>query len=176
MSSCAPPPASRRSFDHVIVATHSDQALALLADPSRAEREILGAIRYQPNTAVLHTDAGMLPPLRRAWASWNFQRPVDDRRVATVTYHMNRLQNLESRHEICLTLNRTDEIRPDAILARIEYAHPVFDREAMRAQQRHAEISDRDRTSYCGAYWGYGFHEDGVTSARRVCADLGVPW
>jgi predicted NAD/FAD-binding protein len=164
------------TFDHVIVATHSDQALALLADPSRAEREILGAIRYQPNTAVLHTDAGMLPPLRRAWASWNFQRPVDARRVATVTYHMNRLQNLESRHEICLTLNRTDEIRPDAILAAIEYAHPVFDREAMRAQQRHAEISHRDRTSYCGAYWGYGFHEDGVTSARRVCADLGVPW
>ena len=164
------------TFDHVIVATHSDQALALLADPSRAEREVLGAIRYQPNTAVLHTDATMLPPLRRAWASWNFQRPLDDRRVATVTYHMNRLQNLESRHEICLTLNRTDEIRPDAILARIEYAHPVFDRDAMRAQQRHAEISDRDRTSYCGAYWGYGFHEDGVTSARRVCADLGVPW
>ena len=103
----------------------------------------------------------------RAWASWNYQRPVDDAPCgATVTYHMNRLQNLESRHEICLTLNRTDEIRPDAILASIEYAHPVFDRAAMRAQQRHAEISDRDRTSYCGAYWGYGFHEDGVASAR----------
>ena len=161
-------------FDHVVVATHSDQALALLSDPSPSERAILGAFRYQPNTAVLHTDERMLPPLRRAWASWNYHRPTEDGEVAAVTYHMNRLQNIRSRHEICVTLNRVDEIAPEAVLATIPYSHPVFDRAAIAAQQRHSEISGQGRTSYCGAYWGYGFHEDGVASAQRVCAELGV--
>ncbi len=163
-------------FDHVIVATHSDQALALLSDPSPSERAILGAFRYQANTAVLHTDERMLPPLRRAWASWNYHRPAEDGEVAAVTYHMNRLQSIRSRHEICVTLNRVNEIAPDAVLATIPYSHPVFDRGAIAAQQRHSEISGQRRTSYCGAYWGYGFHEDGVASAERVCAELGVRW
>jgi uncharacterized protein len=161
-------------FDHVVVATHSDQALALLSDPSPSERAILGAFRYQPNTAVLHTDARMLPPLRRAWASWNYHRPAEDSEVAAVTYHMNRLQSIRSRHEICLTLNRVDEIAPETVVATIPYSHPVFDRGAIAAQQRHSEISGQQRTSYCGAYWGYGFHEDGVASAQRVCAELGA--
>lgn len=163
-------------FDHVVVATHSDQALALLGDPSPSERAILGAFRYQANTAVLHTDERMLPPLRRAWASWNYHRPAEDGDVAAVTYHMNRLQGIRSRHEICVTLNRGDEIARDAVLATIPYSHPVFDRGAVAAQQRHSEISGQRRTSYCGAYWGYGFHEDGVASAQRVCAELGVRW
>jgi predicted NAD/FAD-binding protein len=118
----------------------------------------------------------MLPPLRRAWASWNYHRPAEDGEVAAVTYHMNRLQNIRSRHEICVTLNRLDEIAPETIVATIPYSHPVFDRGAIAAQQRHSEISGQLRTSYCGAYWGYGFHEDGVASAQRVCAELGVRW
>lgn len=163
-------------FDHVVVATHSNQALSILGDPTPAERSLLGAIRYQPNRAVLHTDARMLPPTRRAWASWNFHRPHEPRQESTVTYYMNQLQHLDSRHPICVTLNRDDEIRPESVLATIPYAHPVFDRDALRAQQRHGEISGRNHTSYCGAYWGYGFHEDGVASARKVCEALGVTW
>ena len=161
-------------FDHVVVATHSDQALALLSDPSPSERAILGAFRYQPNTAVLHTDARMLPPLRRAWASWNYHRPAQDGEVAAVTYHMNRLQALSADREFCVTLNRTDAVDPAKVIRKIEYQHPVFTRAGVGAQRRHGEISGRGRTHYCGAYWGWGFHEDGVVSALRACAPFGV--
>ncbi len=164
------------TFDQVIVATHSPQALMLVADLSSAEREILGAIRYQTNEAVLHTDTAMLPGPRRAWASWNYYRPQADRGAATLTYLLNRLQNIDSRHQICVTLNRTGDIRPERIVARIDYEHPVFDQCALRAQGRLAEINGRDRVWFCGAYWGNGFHEDGVSSARNVCAALGVEW
>ncbi len=161
-------------FDEVVIATHSDQALAMLADPSDREREILRAIPYQRNEAVLHTDTGMLPQRRRAWASWNYHlsTPAQDR--TTVTYHMNRLQSLRAEREFCVTLNRTADIDPAAIIRRIDYAHPVFTGAGIRAQARVAEISGRRRTHYAGAYWGWGFHEDGVVSARRVAEHFGV--
>jgi predicted NAD/FAD-binding protein len=162
------------TFDHVIMATHSDQALQLLSDPTRAEREVLGAITYQPNLAVLHTDTRLLPRNRRAWASWNYHRVEGSESQATLTYHLNRLQSITSRQEFCVTLNRPDAIEPGTILASIEYAHPVFDTAAVRAQQRHDDISGHDGLWYCGAYWRYGFHEDGVQSALRVCRTFGV--
>jgi predicted NAD/FAD-binding protein len=161
-----------KSFDHVVVASHSDQALAMLADASPAEREILGAIPYQPNEAVLHTDAALLPRRRRAWASWNFHLEPEPAGRTTVTYHMNRLQALDSREELCVTLNRTEAIDPARVIATIPYAHPVFTRAGVAAQGRWSEISGHDRTHYCGAYWGWGFHEDGVASALRVCEAL----
>ncbi len=165
-------------FDHVILATHSDQALQLLADPSPVERDILGAIRYQPNQATLHTDQRLMPRHRRAWASWNYHRtPVDTGR-ATVTYYLNRLQGIESNVPILLTLNRDADIDPALVLGRFEYDHPVLDATAVRAQRRHEEISGRNGTSFAGAYWRYGFHEDGVQSALAVCRALGAeaPW
>ena len=161
-------------FDAVVIATHSDQALGLLRDPSDREREILGAIPYQPNQAILHTDAAMLPRARRAWASWNYHLRPDPSGPPTVTYHMNRLQSLQADVELCVTLNRTDEIDPARILGRFDYAHPMFTHAGIAAQRRHGEISGQRRTHYCGAYWGSGFHEDGVQSAVRVTRELGV--
>ncbi len=161
-------------FDHVVIATHSDQALALLSDPSPAEREILGAIPYQPNEAVLHTDTRMLPRRRRAWASWNYHLLADQHGRAAVTYHMNRLQSLRSRRQFCVTLNRTASIDPRSVIATIAYAHPVFTAAGVAAQQRVGEISGVNRTHFCGAYWGWGFHEDGVRSAVRVSRSFGA--
>jgi uncharacterized protein len=160
-------------FDQVIMATHSDQALAILADASRSEREILGAIPYQQNEAVLHTDAAMLPQRRRAWASWNYHLLGRAGRGATVTYHLNRLQALESRQQFCVTLNLSDRIDPARILHRVGYSHPVYTPAGADAQRRLTEISGRGRTHFCGAYWGWGFHEDGVTSGLRVAEALG---
>jgi len=161
-------------FDEVVIATHSDQALAMLADPSDREREILRAVPYQRNEAVLHTDTRMLPRRRRAWASWNYHLSTPARDRTTMTYHMNRLQSLRAEREFCVTLNRTAEIDPAAIIRRIDYAHPVYTGAGIRAQARVAEISGRRRTHYAGAYWGWGFHEDGVVSARRVAEHFGV--
>jgi predicted NAD/FAD-binding protein len=156
-------------FDEVVLATHSDQALKMLADPSDREHELLGAIPYQPNEAVLHTDARLLPRRRRAWASWNYHLLEEPPGKTTVTYHMNRLQNLATSTQFCVTLNRTEAIEPDAIIRKIEYAHPVYTAAGEAAQRRHDEISGRHtRTHYCGAYWGWGFHEDGVNSGIRV--------
>jgi predicted NAD/FAD-binding protein len=159
-------------FDHVVLATHSDQALRLLSDPSLPEREVLGAIRYQPNRATLHTDDRLLPRSRRAWASWNYHRLADQPQQATLTYRLASLQGIESAHEILVTLNRDDAIRDDRVLGRFDYAHPVFDVAAIAAQRRHEEINGNRSTWFCGAYWGYGFHEDGVQSALRVCRRL----
>jgi predicted NAD/FAD-binding protein len=158
-------------FDAVVIAAHSDQALAMLADPTPAEVEVLGAIPYQRNEAVLHTDSRVLPRRRRAWASWNFHLDQEPSARTTVTYHMNRLQSLESATQLCVTLNRGEAIDPAAVIRTIGYAHPVFTREGVAAQGRWGEIS-RGRTYYCGAYWGFGFHEDGVASALRVCERL----
>lgn len=159
-------------FDAVVIATHSDQALALLADSSERERELLGAIPYQRNEAVLHTDRSLLPRRRRAWASWNFHLGADATGRCTVTYHMNRLQSLCADREFCVTLNRTEAIDPDQIIQKVQYAHPVYTPAGVAAQARHHEISGRNRTHYCGAYWGWGFHEDGVNSALRVVREL----
>jgi uncharacterized protein len=155
-------------FDEVVLATHADQALALLADATDAEREILGSIPYQPNEAVLHTDLRMLPHRRRAWASWNYHLLEEPGERATVTYHCNRLQALHADREFCVTLNRSEAIDPARVIRRIPYAHPVYTPDSVRAQRRVGEISGRHRTHYCGAYWGWGFHEDGVRSALRV--------
>ena len=161
------------TFDHVVLATHSDQSLALLSDPSDAEREILGAIRYQPSAVTLHTDDSLLPRSRRAWASWNY-RVGDESAGATVTYHMNQLQSITSRHQICVSLNQDELIDPRRILGRYDYSHPVLDGAAIAAQRRVSEIDGQRGTSFCGAYWGYGFHEDGLQSALRVCRNFGL--
>jgi uncharacterized protein len=162
-------------FDEVVLATHSDQALRLLADPSDREHELLGAIPYQPNEAVLHTDARMLPRRRRAWASWNYHLLEDPPGKTTVTYHMNRLQSLDSREQFCVTLNRSEAIDPSKVIRTISYAHPVYTAAGAAAQARHDEISGRHtRTHFCGAYWGWGFHEDGVKSGVRVAERFGA--
>jgi predicted NAD/FAD-binding protein len=161
-------------FEEVVIATHSDQALALLADPNEREHEILGALPYQHNEAVLHTDVRMLPRRRRAWASWNYHLLEHPHDRATVTYHMNRLQSLQAERELCVTLNRTAAIDPAKVLRTIPYAHPVYTLAGVRAQARRAEICGRNHTHYCGAYWGWGFHEDGVRSALKVAERFGA--
>jgi len=152
-------------FDAVFLACHSDQALALLADASPAEREVLGAIHYTRSEAVLHTDASVLPRNRKCWGSWNYRVPKDPRRAVAVTYHMNRLQGLDAPVEYCVTLNDGETVAPEHVLARYRYEHPVFDLAAVAAQRRHAEIDGARGTYFCGAYWRNGFHEDGVVSA-----------
>jgi len=159
-------------FDQVVIATHSDRALALLADPSPAEREILGAIPYQRNETVLHTDRSLLPRRRAAWSSWNFHLGERPGERTTVTYWMNNLQRLRAGREYLVTLNRSEAIDPAKVLRRLVYDHPVYTREGVRAQGRYAEIGGVRRTHYCGAYWGWGFHEDGVRSAERACAAI----
>jgi uncharacterized protein len=159
-------------FDQVVVATHSDQALELLSDPSPAERDVLGAIRYQDNRATLHTDVGLLPANRRAWASWNYHRVADRPGRATLTYRLRSLQGTASDDELLITLNRDDAVDPSTVLRSFDYAHPVYDRGAIAAQARHEELNGQNRTWFAGAYWGYGFHEDGVESARVVCRRL----
>jgi predicted NAD/FAD-binding protein len=160
-------------FDQVVVATHSDQALAMLADPSKAEREVLGAIPYQRNEAVLHTDVSLMPRRRAAWSSWNFHLTPEPATGTTVTYWMNHLQRLRTPEQYFVTLNRSGEIDPAKVIRKIAYDHPVYTKEGVAAQARHAEISNAARrTHYCGAYWGWGFHEDGVVSAIRACESL----
>lgn len=162
------------AFDAVILACHSDQALALLTDPSPAEREVLGAIRYRENDVVLHTDERLLPGHRRAWAAWNYRVPDAADAPVAVTYNMNLLQRLQAPVTFCVTLNQSELVDDSSVLRRLRYAHPVFDARALRAQQRHAEISGVRRTWYAGAWWRHGFHEDGVRSALRVAADFGI--
>ena len=161
-------------FDEVVIATHSDQALAMLADPSEAEREILGSIPYQRNEATLHTDVSLLPRRRCAWSSWNFHLTEQPAGRTTVTYWMNHLQRLRAEREFLLTLNRAEQIDPAKVLRSFSYEHPVYTAEGVRAQAQHGEISGVRRTHYCGAYWGWGFHEDGVLSAQRACERVGA--
>lgn len=159
-------------FDHVILACHADQALELVGDATSTEREILGHFPYEANEAVLHTDTSVLPRSRRAWASWNYHLSAAAETRAAVTYDMNILQGIESKHVFCVSLNESG-INPERVIRRIQYHHPVFKPGRSRAQKRHAELIQQNRTSYCGAYWGFGFHEDGVTSAVRVCESFG---
>jgi predicted NAD/FAD-binding protein len=161
------------TFDHVVVATHSDQALRLLgAGATDTERSVLGAIPYQRNEAILHTDIALLPRRRRAWASWNYHLLSEPTGQVAVTYHLNRLQALTAREQFCVTLNRTEAIDPTTIIRKIDYAHPVYTSAGIKAQARHAEIDGRNRTSFCGAWWGSGFHEDGAASGVRVAERL----
>lgn len=161
-------------FDEVILACHSDQALSLLADPLVSETEVLRAFPYGKNVATLHTDASVLPRRRRAWASWNYRIPADDRSDVSVSYYMNLLQNLESRHSFCVTLNGAADVDSTKILRQFRYSHPIYTTQRAVAQLRHSELIRASRTSYCGAYWGNGFHEDGVNSALAVCRAFGV--
>ncbi|MGC9221298.1 MAG: NAD(P)/FAD-dependent oxidoreductase [Solirubrobacteraceae bacterium] len=162
-------------FDQVVIATHSDQALKLLADASWREREILSLIPYQENEVVLHTDVSLLPRRRSAWASWNYHLTNEPRERTNVTYHLNRLQQLDDERQFCVTLNLGERINPERVIKRINYAHPVYTPEGVAAQARFQEISGpAGRTHFCGAYWGWGFHEDGVRSALRVAESFGV--
>jgi predicted NAD/FAD-binding protein len=162
-------------FDQVVFACHSDQALGMIADPSAEELDILGAITYQRNDVVLHTDSSVLPSNRRAWAAWNYFIPQHSTEPVSVTYNMNVLQNFDEAPEtFCVTLNRSQDIDPERIIKRFDYAHPVFTLEAVAAQKRYDEIGGHNRSHFCGAYWFNGFHEDGVSSALRVTQALGV--
>jgi len=160
-------------YDELVIATHADQALAMLSDPSQAERELLGATAYQPNEAVLHTDESLLPRRRAAWASWNFHLDAAAGGRTALTYWMNNLQRLRSHTNFCVSLNMAARIDPGKIISTIGYAHPVFTPESVAAQPRHHEISGVGRTHYCGAYWGWGFHEDGVVSALAALERVG---
>jgi len=170
----------RQQFDHVVFACHSDQSLKILGDEATSlERELLLQFPYQKNIAVLHTDPSVLPRNAKAHASWNYHiGPSETGQAATVTYNMNILQNLESRHSLNVTLNSDHSIDQSRVIDRFVYHHPVYTTQRQSAQQRHHELIDRNRTSFCGAYWRNGFHEDGVVSAIRVCRRLGVspPW
>ena len=159
-------------FDAVVLACHSDQALAMLDEPTQVEREILGAIPYQENETILHTDASVLPRAKRAWAAWNYHIPREARDRVAVTYDMNILQGLEAPETFCVSLNYSDRINPDRILKRLTYHHPAYTPAGIAAQARHAEISGINRTYYAGAYWGFGFHEDGVKSGLRVAEQI----
>lgn len=165
---------STERHDAVVLACHSDQALRMLADPSRAEREILSAIPYQPNEAVLHVDDSVLPRTKRAWAAWNVHLSEQARAHVAVTYDMNILQGLDAPVTFNVTLNDDGRIDPSKVLQRISYHHPVFDRAGFAAQKRFGEISGVRGTYYCGAWWGWGFHEDGVNSALAVARQFGI--
>ncbi|NOT32687.1 MAG: NAD(P)-binding protein [Candidatus Eisenbacteria bacterium] len=155
------------TVDEVILACHGDDALSLLEDPTPAEREILGAVRYQTNEVVLHTDTSLLPRTRKAWASWNYHvRP--DRDLATVTYDLNRLQGLRSTTRYCVTLNETESVDPSRIIRRFSYSHPQYSLDWVRLRKQRDRIQGVHKAWFCGAYFGNGFHEDGVRSAAEV--------
>jgi len=159
-------------FDAVVIAAHANQALAMLDDPSEAERDILGKLPYQANEAALHTDIRLLPRRRRAWAAWNYRLLPEDRGRAAVTYNMNILQGLNAPETFCVTLNQTEAIDPAKVIRRIDYHHPLFTLDGVRAQARRGEINGVNRVYFCGAYWRNGFHEDGVVSAMEAVRPL----
>lgn len=168
--------ADEQRFDQVVMACHSDQALALLASPTEAERAVLSAIRYQVNDTVLHTDQRLLPKRRAAWAAWNALIFAEPDQPCTVTYHMNQLQSLDAPVAFCVTLNCSDRIDPSKIIARMRYEHPIYTQQSVAAQSKRDQINGTDRIWYAGAYWGWGFHEDGMRSAVDVARGLGVRW
>jgi len=168
-------------FDDVVIAAHADQALRLLADPDPRERALLGAFAYQQNRAVLHSDPALMPRRRGAWASWNYLTPRCEGNSdgLSVTYWMNRLQPIGSSKQIFVTLNPYREPVPGTILKEVEYSHPIFDRRSEQAQKDLWSLQGRRNTWFCGAYFGWGFHEDGLQSGLAVAEDLGGlrrPW
>ena len=167
---------SEETFDQVVFACHSDQALSLLADSSQDEKDILSAIPYRNNDVVLHTDTSLLPKAELAWSSWNYHLGADQSKPATLSYNMNILQHFSSDTTYVVTLNQTDMIAPDKIIGSFKYAHPTFTLEGIKAQDRWSEINGVNNTWFCGAYWRNGFHEDGCWSGVRVANGLGVTW
>ncbi|MEH0370666.1 NAD(P)/FAD-dependent oxidoreductase [Vibrio mimicus] len=162
-------------FDEVIFACHSDQALAMLSEPTAKEQQLLSALAYQANEVVLHTDTRLLPKRKAAWASWNYWLKGEanqETRLPSLTYNMNILQHIEASQTFCVTLNSSDDIDPSKVLRRFTYHHPVFSLPAIEAQQAKAQISGENHTWFCGAYWHNGFHEDGVRSALDVVTRL----
>lgn len=155
-------------FDKVIIAAHADQALRILDQPSETEVAILGGIGFQDNEMHLHTDVSLLPENPQAWASWNVRVGPELKQQCTVSYHMNTLQNLSSSEELIVSLNSGQSIDPKKVLVHRRYAHPIYNLSTLNAQRRWDEVTDLQHTFYCGAYWGWGFHEDGVSSALRV--------
>ena len=151
-------------FDVVFFACHSDQALNMIAQPTAPEKQVLGAIKYQDNEVLLHTDASIMPKRKSAWAAWNYHLLAGDQSRVPVTYNMNILQSLDAEDQFCVTLNNSDAIDPSKVLKRLNYQHPIYTKASVAAQARQAEING-DRFYFCGAYWRYGFHEDGVHSA-----------
>lgn len=168
--------AGSERFDQVVLACHSDQALRLLADASGDEHAVLGAIGYQPNEVVLHTDASLLPRQRKAWAAWNAFVPGTAEAPCTVSYCMNLLQGIDAPEPLVVTLNRSEAIDPARVLRRLNYHHPVYTPQSVAAQQQRGRIQGVNRTWFAGAYWGWGFHEDGMRSAVEVASALGVDW
>ena len=163
---------SRESFDHVVLAAHSDQSLRLLADASETERAVLAGVRYQPNRAILHTDVRLMPAERRAWSSWNYSSNGGDEPAVSVTYWLNRLQPLPFATPVFVSLNPLREPDPATVLAEFDYAHPVFDAGAIAAQRQLPAVQGEDGVWFAGAWTGYGFHEDGLTSGLAVAARL----
>ncbi|MEM7338177.1 MAG: FAD-dependent oxidoreductase [Actinomycetota bacterium] len=163
-------------FDRVVLCCHSDDALRMLADATDTERAVLGAIGYRTNTATLHTDVALLSPQRRAWAAWNYDRLGPDDADPAVTYDLTTLQRLPGEHRYLVTLNSDARIDPASILHQVTYRHPEFNRAATDAQARFDEIDGTRGVHYAGAYWGYGFHEDGMVAGLRACERIGVTW
>lgn len=162
------------SFDQVVMSTHANQTLSILESPSVLENEILSNFRYRPNNVLLHTDTSILPKNKLAWASWNYYLPNVERERVAVTYDMNILQSINSPETFLVSLNMDDLIDPKKVLKKINYSHPIFDLGASNSQKRWSEISGKNRIHYAGAYWGNGFHEDGVKSAFEVARTLGA--
>ncbi len=168
-------------FDHIIFACHSDEALALLRDPTESEKAILGAIHYSPNKAVLHRDVSLMPHRHKAWASWNYMSEKGQEgsaAPASVTYWMNRLQNIDRQYPLFVSLNPVQEPDPHLVFQTFDYMHPLYNKPALDAQKKLDRLQGVQNTWFCGAYFGYGFHEDGLTSGLNVCKQLGLtpPW
>ena len=161
------------NFDSVIFATHSNQSLAMLDAPTKAEIEILSAIKYQKNDALLHYDDSILPKRKNAWSSWNYLLDEDQSKAVALTYNMNILQSLKSDRTFCVSLNSGNLVDESKVIKELSYDHPLFTTSSINAQSRKHEISGKNNTYYCGAYWRNGFHEDGVMSALDVCKDFG---
>jgi uncharacterized protein len=167
----------REGFDHVVLACHADQALALIERPTPSERSVLGGFRYLANRAVLHRDPRLMPRRKGVWSSWNYLSDGlgrDDDAGVAVTYWLNRLQGIDPKCLLLQTLNPRREPNPESVIAEFTYEHPQYDRATLAAQRRRGEIQGRDRLWFCGAHWGYGFHEDGLRSGFEVAAELGI--
>jgi predicted NAD/FAD-binding protein len=165
---------SAHTCDHVVIAAHADQALAMLAEPSVEEADLLGSWRYSVNDTWLHTDSALMPRRSAAWASWNYLMTDASRESASLTYHLNRLQGLDADREYLVTLNPENEPASESVIRRLSYSHPIFTRQSVETQSELPRINGRNRTHFCGAYFGNGFHEDGLASAVAVADDLGV--
>lgn len=170
----------RETYDMVIMATHADTALSLLKNPSAAEKEILSAFSYSTNNTILHKDRSFMPLLPSAWASWNYftEKDPSQRSHISLTYNMNALQHIDTKHPMYVTLNPTHDIKEEYVYKRMQYTHPVFNKETEKAQKRLPEIQNKNRTLFVGAHWGFGFHEDGIASALHAVQLLGIqaPW